>query len=85
MFGRAVMVLEGNMEPIAPKKHQAGHFTMWVDKQTGVLLMMEETNASGQVVNRMEVQAIAFDRIVDGTKLPMEIPPRFHRGQAQIG
>ncbi|MGK5508636.1 hypothetical protein [Brevibacillus formosus] len=63
LLDRSVTVIEGQHEDlILAEKHQATHFKMWIDTETGVLLKLEETNDKNEVTNSIEVLSIEFNK-----------------------
>ncbi|MEJ8543779.1 hypothetical protein [Brevibacillus borstelensis] len=70
LLNRATIVIEGEHDdPILAEKHQSTHFKMWVDKETGVLLKLVETNSKNEVTNSIEVLSIEFDKQPDLSSL----------------
>ncbi|USG66993.1 hypothetical protein NDK47_06775 [Brevibacillus ruminantium] len=70
LLNRTSIVIEGEHDdPILAKKHQSSHFKMWIDKETGVLLKLVETNNNNEVTNSIEVLSIEFDKQQDFSTL----------------
>ncbi|WP_432775888.1 hypothetical protein AAFJ72_02075 [Brevibacillus gelatini] len=76
LLNRTVAMVKGKHEDrILAEKHQATHFTMWVDTETGVLLKLEETNDKNEVTNSIEVLSIEFDK--EAKKATFALPESF--------
>ncbi|MED2009641.1 hypothetical protein P4V39_16410 [Brevibacillus borstelensis] len=70
LLNRTSIVIEGEHDdPILAEKHQSTHFKMWIDKETGVLLKLVETNSKDEVTNSIEVLSIEFDKQQDVSSL----------------
>ncbi|MBB3127065.1 Tfp pilus assembly protein PilE [Paenibacillus rhizosphaerae] len=60
-LGRTATVISGTHDKDMAIKHDATHFTLWVDSETGVLLKLSETNDKGEETNRIEATTIEFN------------------------
>lgn len=63
LLERTAVVIEGkHTDLILAEKHESTNFKMWIDKETGVLLKLEETNDKDEVTNSIEVLSIEFNK-----------------------
>ncbi|MCR8644007.1 M48 family metalloprotease [Paenibacillus sp. N1-5-1-14] len=61
MLGRSVIRIGGELPNDMKAKLQAYQFTMWIDKETGVLLKREVMDTSGKITPEITVQEIDFN------------------------
>jgi outer membrane lipoprotein-sorting protein len=76
-LGLNVALIEGTFNNYYETKHQASTFKLWVHKDTGVLLKMEEYNKENEVVSSLVTQEIKFNNKSNNTNFQLEIPSGF--------
>jgi hypothetical protein len=73
-LGRDATIMEGNLDAYMGGKQKAKHYKYWVDSETGVLLKLELTNDSQEVVQSLEMCSITFNKGVDHSKFSAKAP-----------
>jgi uncharacterized protein YxeA len=61
LVGRTVDIVKGELPSSIKQKHNAETFHFWVDRETGMLLKLEEYNQKGQVVEGHEVSTLKIN------------------------
>jgi len=62
---RDATVMQGNFDSFMSQKRQATTFKMWVDTDTGVLLKLEESNGTNEIVNSITVTDLKINGTVE--------------------
>jgi hypothetical protein len=58
LANRNVVVISGNLNDYYQEKHHAKTFKLWVDKDTGILVQMEEYNEDGKAVEYLRTESL---------------------------
>ncbi|MCS7464956.1 hypothetical protein N0M98_33275 [Paenibacillus doosanensis] len=65
LLGRPVIQISGDLPSELQSKYDAEKFTMWIDKETGMLLKRELYNRNGEVTSDLTVLEIAINPKLD--------------------
>lgn len=77
LHGLPVQVIEGDLNEYYQAKHQAKTFKLWVHKDTGILIKLEESNENKEVVAYLNTKSITFDENLDTTKFQIKAPQMY--------
>ncbi|WP_099354075.1 hypothetical protein [Fredinandcohnia onubensis] len=75
--GEEAVLIEGTFNDYYAAKHQAVMFKLWVHKDTGVLLNLEEYNSDMELVSGLTTQDIKFNDKFNNANFHIETPPGF--------
>ncbi|SFL57663.1 bla regulator protein blaR1 [Paenibacillus sp. 1_12] len=67
LLGRPVIIISGDLSHDFKSKYDAKKFTMWVDKETGMLLKKEEYDNKGKMTASINVLEIEINPTLDET------------------
>jgi hypothetical protein len=74
LLDRDTTIMEGNLDSYMGGKHKAKHYKYWVDSETGVLLKLQLTNDSQEIVESLEMLSVSFNIGVDRSKFSTKAP-----------
>lgn len=78
-YGFDTFVISGTFNDYYKQKHNAETFKLWVHKDTGILLKLEEYDKTGNVVDYLETTDLKINNGFDGTKLKMDEPKDYKK------
>lgn len=59
--GYDVVIIEGELNPYYQMKHNVKSFKLWVEKNTGIVLQMEEYNQNGEATEFLKTKSIKIN------------------------
>lgn len=83
--GRDAVVIQGELNDYYQNKHKDKTFKLWVDKETGVLLQMEEYNDQNQATEYIRTKSIKVNDTLDSDEFKAIVPsdyselPKIHQ------
>lgn len=77
--GLEAVLIEGNLNDYFQAKHHATKFKLWVHKDTGILLAMEEYNDSGVITEYIKTIDIKLNDKADIKKETITIPTNYNK------
>ncbi|MCC3359683.1 hypothetical protein [Bacillus sp. REN16] len=77
--GVEAVLIEGTFNEYYAAKHQASTFKLWVHKDTGVLLNLEEYDSDMELVSGLATQDIKFNDKLNNANFHLETPPGFKK------
>ena len=80
-----VVVIQGNLNRSYQEKHGALTFKLWVQKDTGILLKLEEYNGNGKTVESLKTTDIKLDSKVTDQNYKIAIPSNFKEVKPEVG
>lgn len=80
-LGFDAVVINGTLDDYYQVKHKAVTFTLWVDKNTGILLKNEEYDNNGDVVDSLIVNKLKLTENLDSDKFKLDIPHDYAKDQ----
>ncbi|WP_079529248.1 LolA family protein [Halobacillus hunanensis] len=79
MNGHNAVVIEGSFNDYYQQKHRAITFELFVDKDTGVILQLNEYDKQGKVVTSLETKSIKFNTEIKGSNFSTKVPKGFEK------
>lgn len=73
-LGLNAVIIEGELNSYYQQKHGAKTFKLWVHKDTGILLKMEEYNIKNETVYYIRTDSIKINDTLENEKLKTEVP-----------
>ncbi|ESU31062.1 hypothetical protein G3A_18715 [Bacillus sp. 17376] len=76
-----VVIIEGKLNEYYQEKHQAENFKLWVHRDSGILLKLEEYSQDGTVVDFINTKKIKLNESLSDVDLNINIPKEYKKNK----
>lgn len=84
MFNTPTLVIEGKFNDYYQQKHKAETFKIWVSKETGIVLKLEEYSGHGSVISGMETTKFKLGETIEDNDFKKAKPEKYKEKKIEL-